>query len=62
MVSSNTVLSGVHDFNRYPLAPLGIEIHMLEHPDKRKSWGVKGKRGTCIELPLNVINTTAYGF
>ena len=47
-VCSNTVLNGVHDYNRHPLAPLGIDMHMLEHPDKRKSWGVKGKKGTYI--------------
>ena len=51
-VCSNTVLNGVHDFNRHPLAPLGIDMHMLEHPDKRKTWGVKGKKGTYIGTSL----------
>ena len=40
-VCSWTVLKGTHDFNCHPLAPLGIEMHMLEQPDKRKTWGVK---------------------
>ena len=44
-VCSHTVINGVHHFNRHPLAPLGIEMHMLEHPDKRESLGVKGKKG-----------------
>ena len=35
-VCSWTVLNGHHDFNRYPLVPLGIELQMLEYPDKRK--------------------------
>ena len=44
-VGAWTVLGGAHDFNRHPLAPLGIEMHMLEQTDKRKTWGVKSKRG-----------------
>ena len=44
-VFSWTILAGAHDFNRHPLAPLGIKIHMLEQVDKRKSWGVKCKKG-----------------
>merc|ERR1712086_715594 len=51
-VCSNTVLNSVHNFNRQPLASLGIDMHMLEHPDKRKSWGVKGKKGTYIGTTL----------
>ena len=35
-VCSWTVLNGAHDFNRHPLAPLGVEIQMLENPDKKK--------------------------
>ncbi len=48
-----TVLGGQHNSNRHPLAPLGIEMHMLEQPDKQRSWGVKSKRafyvGTSLE-------------
>ena len=36
-----TVLQGAHDFNRHPLAPLGIEMHMLTPAGNRRSWGVK---------------------
>ena len=48
-----TVLHGAYNFNHHPLAPLGIEMQMLEHPDKRKTWGVKNKPviylGTSLE-------------
>ena len=47
-----TVLRGTHDFNRHPLAPLGIEMHMLEPADKRKSWGVKSKKGHYLGTSL----------
>ena len=51
-VCSWTVLNGAHDFNRHPLAPLGVEIQMLEHPDKRKTWGVKSKPGYYVGTSL----------
>ena len=35
-VCSWTVLNGSHDFNWHPLAPLDVEIQLLENPDKRK--------------------------
>ena len=47
-VCSWTVLNGAHDFNRHPLAPLGVEIQMLENPDKRKTWGVKSNLGYYV--------------
>ena len=47
-VCSWTILNGAHDFNRHPLAPLGMEIQMLEHPDKTKTWGVKSKPGYYV--------------
>ncbi|KAL7523689.1 LOW QUALITY PROTEIN: hypothetical protein ACHAWF_000626, partial [Thalassiosira exigua] len=47
-----TALQGQHDFNRHPLAPLGIEMHLLEQPDKRKSWGVKSKLGHYLGTSL----------
>ena len=31
-----TILAGAHDFNRHPIAPLGIEMQMLEQVDKQK--------------------------
>ena len=47
-VCSWTVLNGAHDFNRHPLAPLGLEIQMLENHDKRKTWGVRSKPGYYV--------------
>ena len=44
-VCSWTVFNGAHNFNRHPLAPLGVEIQMLENPDKRKTGGVRSKPG-----------------
>ena len=47
------VLNGAHDFNRHSLARLRIEMQMLEHPDKRKTWNAKSKPtiylGTSLE-------------
>ncbi|KAL7551824.1 hypothetical protein ACHAWF_015016 [Thalassiosira exigua] len=51
-VCSWTVLHGPHDFNRHPLAPLGSELHMHVPPDKRKSWGVKSRRGHYVGTSL----------
>ncbi|KAL7544565.1 hypothetical protein ACHAWF_007943 [Thalassiosira exigua] len=51
-VCSWTVLHGPHDFNRHPLAPLGCELHMHVPPDKRKSWGVKSRRGHYVGTSL----------
>ena len=36
-VCSWDVLNGAHDFNMHPLAPLGVEIQMLEHITKEKA-------------------------
>ena len=47
-VFSWTLLNGAHDFNRHPLVPLGVEIQMLEHPNKRKTCGVKSKPGYYV--------------
>ena len=47
-VCANTVLNGAHDLNRHLLAPLRINIYMLEHPEKKKLWGVTGKKRTYI--------------
>ena len=41
-------LNGQHDFNRHPLAPLGIEVHSYVPPDEQKTWGVKCKKGYYI--------------
>ena len=47
-VSAHAHLHGQHDFNRQPLAPLGIEVHTYVPPDKRKTWSVKSKKGYYI--------------
>jgi hypothetical protein len=47
-VSAEAHLHGQHDFNRHPLAPLGIEVHSYIPPDKRKTWGIKSKKGYYI--------------
>ena len=51
-VCSWTVLNGAHDFDRHPLAPLGVEIQMLDHHDKRKTWGLKSKPGYYVGTSL----------
>ena len=51
-VCSWTVLNVAHDFNRHPLVPLGVEIQMLENPDKIKIWGVKSKPGYYVGTSL----------
>ena len=51
-VYSWTVLNGAHNFNRHPLAPLGVEIQMLENPDKRKTWGVRINTGYYVGTSL----------
>ena len=51
-VCSWNVLNGARDFNRHPLAPLGVGIQMLEHPDKKKTWGVKSKPGYYVVTSL----------
>ena len=40
-VSAHAYLNGPHDFNRMPLAPLGIDCMMYITPDKRKTFGTK---------------------
>ena len=47
-VSAFAHLHGQHDFNCHPLAPLGIEVHSYVPPDKRKTWGVKCRKGYYI--------------
>ena len=48
-----TLLKGAHDFNRHPLAPFGIEMHMLTPKGKVRSWGAKCEKcwyiGTSLE-------------
>lgn len=51
-VCSWSMLNGQHDFNRHPLAPLGVEMHMLEPPRSRRSWGVHSKRGHYVGTSL----------
>ena len=40
-----TALHGQHDFNRHPLASLGIVFYMMEHPDKQKNMGHPQQEG-----------------
>ena len=35
-----------------PLAPLEVEIQMLENPDKRKTWGARIKPGYYVGTSL----------
>ena len=51
-VCSWTVLNCAHGYNRHPLAPLGVEIQMLEKPDKIKTWGVGSKTGCYVGTSL----------
>ena len=51
-VCSWTVLNGAHNFNSYPLVPLGVKIQMLENPDKRKACGVRSKPGYYVSTTL----------
>jgi hypothetical protein len=41
-------MHGQHNFNRHPLAPLGLEAHIYVPPDKRKTWGIKSHKGFYI--------------
>ena len=41
-------MHGHHDFNRHPLALLGIESHLFVPLDKRKTWAVKSHKGYYI--------------
>ena len=34
------------------MAPLGMEIQMLENPDKRKTWGMRSKPGYYVGTSL----------
>ena len=47
-----SVLNVTHDFNMHPLEPLGVEIQMLENPDKRKTWGMRSKPGYYVGASL----------
>ena len=52
-------LNVAHDFNMHPLEPLGVEIQMLENPDKRKTWGMRSKPGYYVGASLDI--TTIIG-
>ena len=47
-ISAHAHMHGQHDFNRQPLAPLGIEVHSYIPPDKRRTWSIKSKKGYYI--------------
>ena len=44
-ISSDTYLQGIHDFNRYPLAPPGILTFIHESPYIRDSYAPHGLKG-----------------
>ena len=48
MLSAHTQLFGVFNFDRTPLAPLGIRAMVHEHVGQRMSWGDHGKEGWYI--------------
>ena len=47
-ISAWAQIHGQHNFNRHPLAPLGIEAHVYIPPNKRKTWAVKSHKGFYI--------------
>ena len=47
-ISAHTHLHGQHDFNRHPLAPLGVWVHVYISPTKRKTWSVKTHKGYYV--------------
>ena len=48
-ISAYAHLHGQHDFNRQPLAPLGVEVHVYVPPENRHTWSVKTKKGFYVE-------------
>ena len=57
-----TVLNGAHYFNWHSLAPLGVEIQMLEHPDKRKPGVWRASLVTMLANTYNITATTGGGW
>ena len=51
-VSAWAYMHGQHDFNRHPLAPLGIATHAYIPPGKRKTWAVKSAKGFYVGTSL----------
>jgi len=50
-LSAWAYLHGHHDFNRHPLAPLGIECHVYIPPGNRKTWSVKATKVFTLAHP-----------
>ena len=48
MLSAHAQLFGVFNFDRTPLAPLGIRAMVHERVGQRMSWGDHDKEGWCI--------------
>ena len=44
-MSAHTILEGLFDFNRTPMAPPGTKILIHEKPAQRKSWDPHGTEG-----------------
>ena len=47
-LSVDTVLNGIHDFNKEPMAPLGTKVLVHETPEQRRTSAVHGQEGYCI--------------
>ena len=52
-VSAYTVIRGVFDYNRIPLAPAGCKTIVHDRPDNRASWDNHGSCGFYIGPALN---------
>ena len=52
-LSAWAYLNGVHDFNKYPLAPPGTKVIIHKKPSDRKSWQFHGEEGFYIAPALN---------
>ena len=52
-LSSWESLNGVHDFNKYPLAPPGTKVIIHKKPSDRKSWQFHGEEGFYVAPALN---------
>ena len=47
-VNAYTIIRGLFDFNRTPLAPAGCKTIVHDRPDERASWNDHGSRGFYI--------------
>ena len=47
-LSADTVLNGIHDFNKKPMAPLDTKVLVHKTPKQCHTWAVHGQEGHCI--------------